>query len=171
MRVGAPGVAVAVPPELDQCNCASMMIVRSDGSFVSEWMVHAFNSPALRWQVDIVKYGAAQKQFNISHAVNFWFPVPPKEEQEYIVEYLCNSIRRAESGHRERSPRDRALERVPDPPYRRRGDRQARCARGGCCAARGPIRWPPRTNPTTPSIPAAKRRSPNWTTSPRRPGK
>lgn len=92
VRVGAPGVAAVVPSELDQCNCASMMIVRRDRSFSSEWMVHAFNSPALRSQVDVVKYGAAQKQFNISHAVNFWFPVPPKEEQEFIVEHLRDSI-------------------------------------------------------------------------------
>ncbi len=88
VRVGAPGVAAVVPPELDQCNCASMMIVRRGRSFVSEWMVHAFNSSAIRSQVDVVKYGAAQKQFNISHAVNFWFPVPPKEEQASIVEHL-----------------------------------------------------------------------------------
>ncbi len=92
VRVGAPGVAAVVPAELDECNCASMMIVRRDGSFVSEWMVHAFNSPMLRWQVDLVKYGAAQRQFNISHAVDFWFPVPPRSEQEAIVEHLCSSV-------------------------------------------------------------------------------
>ncbi len=33
----------------------------------------------------MVQYGAAQKQFNISHAVEFRIPVPPMEEQARIV--------------------------------------------------------------------------------------
>ena len=51
-------------------------------------MEYAFNSRALRSQVDVVKYGAAQKQFNISHAIDFWFPVPPLDEQESIADYI-----------------------------------------------------------------------------------
>jgi type I restriction enzyme S subunit len=38
--------------------------------------------------VDLVKYGAAQKQYNISHAVEFWYPVPPYEEQIEIRKEL-----------------------------------------------------------------------------------
>ena len=33
VRVGEPGITAVVPPELDGCNCASMMIVRQDASF------------------------------------------------------------------------------------------------------------------------------------------
>jgi type I restriction enzyme S subunit len=35
-----------------------------------------------------VEYGAAQKQFNIGHAVQFLFPFPPIEEQRKIVEFV-----------------------------------------------------------------------------------
>ncbi len=54
--------------------------------------MHTFNSPMIRAQVDVVKYGAAQKQFNVSHAVDFWFAVPPKEEQRQIVEHLARVL-------------------------------------------------------------------------------
>jgi len=92
VRVGAPGVAAVVPQDLDQCNCASVVIVRQHRSFLSEWLAHSLNSSSIRAQVDAVKYGAAQKQFNVSHAVDFWFPVPPLEEQARIVEYLRRAL-------------------------------------------------------------------------------
>jgi len=88
VRVGAPGVAAVVPESLDGCNCASVMIVRKHSSFLPQWLAHAFNSPLVASQIDAVKYGAAQKQFNIGHAVDFLFPVPPMDEQRAIVESI-----------------------------------------------------------------------------------
>jgi type I restriction enzyme S subunit len=88
VRVGYPGVAAVVPPELDGANCASMMIVRRNRRFNSQWLAYAFNSQLGRDQVQLVQYGAAQKQFNVSHAVDFTFPFPPIEEQEAIAAYL-----------------------------------------------------------------------------------
>jgi type I restriction enzyme, S subunit len=85
VRVGAPGVAAVVPPSLDQANCASVLIVRGHPTFDSNWLAYCLNSPVLRRQVDVVKYGAAQKQFNVSHAVDFWFSVPPRDEQAKIA--------------------------------------------------------------------------------------
>lgn len=41
-------------------------------------------------QINAVKYGAAQEQFNIAHAVEFVFPVPPLNEQRQIIE-VCNA--------------------------------------------------------------------------------
>ena len=46
------------------------------------------NGRAVRYQVELVQYGAAQEQFNISHAVNFFVPVPPREEQSAISAFL-----------------------------------------------------------------------------------
>lgn len=88
VRVGHPGVAAVVPENLEGANCASMMIVRRHKRFVSQWLAYAFNSQPGRDQIDLVQYGAAQKQFNISHAVDFTFPVPPLSEQYVIAEYL-----------------------------------------------------------------------------------
>jgi type I restriction enzyme S subunit len=58
------------------------------GDFDSNWLCYAFNSPSLQAQFDIVKYGATQQQFNISHAVEFVFPVPPRHEQSLIAASL-----------------------------------------------------------------------------------
>ena len=89
VRVGAPGVAAVVPPHLDGCNCASVMIIRGHSSYSGDWLALSFNSSVASRQIDIVKYGAAQKQFNIGHAVDFLFPVPPLKEQQLIVDYVA----------------------------------------------------------------------------------
>lgn len=90
VRVGDPGVTAVVPPELDGCNCASMMIVRRHPSFDSHWLCSAMNSRQGRRQVEHVQYGTAQKQFNISDAVDFCYPVPPVPEQRAIAAALTN---------------------------------------------------------------------------------
>lgn len=88
VRVGYPGVAAVAPPELEGANCASMMIVRKHARFFSPWLAYVFNSRIGRDQIGMVQYGAAQKQFNISHAVDFTFPFPPLREQQAIVAFL-----------------------------------------------------------------------------------
>ena len=90
VRVGEPGVTAVVPPELDGCNCASMMIVRQHQSFDSHWLCCMMNSRHGRQQVEHVQYGTAQKQFNISDAVDFLYPVPPLPEQRAIAEALSD---------------------------------------------------------------------------------
>lgn len=88
VRVGYPGVAAVVPPELAGGNIASMMLVRGHPRYCSQWLAYSFNSQIGRDQVEIVQYGAAQKQFNISHAVDFTFPFPTLPEQRAIAAYL-----------------------------------------------------------------------------------
>ena len=97
VRVGAPGVAAVIPPELDGCNCASMVIVRRGNKCEPLWMEHLFNSPVMRRQIDMVKYGAAQKQFNISHAVDFLALLPSLEEQRRTLDYLTSELRRIDA--------------------------------------------------------------------------
>lgn len=90
VRVGDPGVTAVVPAELDGCNCASVMIVRKHDSFDSHWLCNVMNSPWGRAQVANVQYGTAQKQFNISDAVNFTYAVPPLPEQRAIATALAD---------------------------------------------------------------------------------
>lgn len=87
VRVGAPGVTAVVPPECEGGNCASVMLIRR-GDFNSHWLCYTMNTRTVRFQVEVVQYGAAQEQFNISHAVNFWMPTPPRDEQDSIVAFL-----------------------------------------------------------------------------------
>lgn len=90
VRVGEPGVTAVVPAELDGCNCASMMIVRRHPAFDSHWLCCAMNSQCGRQQVEHVQYGTAQKQFNISDAVDFRYPVPSLREQQAIATALSD---------------------------------------------------------------------------------
>lgn len=88
VRVGYPGVTAVITPELDQCNCASVLIIRRSKAFHSQWLCHIMNSRVGRYQVERVQYGAAQEQFNVSHAVDFVFPSPPIAEQHAIAEHI-----------------------------------------------------------------------------------
>ena len=90
VRVGDPGVVSVVPHHLDGCNCASMMIVRQHKSFNSLWLCYVMNSRGGRQQVEDVQYGTAQKQFNISDAINFQYAVPTLAEQEAIATTLSD---------------------------------------------------------------------------------
>jgi len=89
IRVGYPGVTAVIPKELDGINCASVMIIRKGPSFHSPFLAMLMNSPVGAQQVDIVAYGSAQKQFNVGHAIEFIFPLPPLDEQVFIVEQLA----------------------------------------------------------------------------------
>lgn len=88
VRVGAPGVTAVVGPEAAGLNCGSLMIVRRNPAFHSPWLAAVMNSPVVRAQIDLVQYGAAQEQINITDAVNFWIPTPPLEEQQRIAEFV-----------------------------------------------------------------------------------
>lgn len=87
VRVGAPGVTAVVPEACNGGNCASVMLVRK-GNYCSTWLCYAMNSRMVRFQVEVVQYGAAQEQFNIGHAINFWVATPPTKEQEAIAAFL-----------------------------------------------------------------------------------
>lgn len=88
VRVGAPGVTAVVPPELDGANCASILVVRGHARFDSPWLCYTLNSRFVRSQVRAVQYGAAQEQFNVSHAVDFLVPFPDRDEQRRISAFL-----------------------------------------------------------------------------------
>lgn len=103
VRVGAPGVTAVVPPECEGGNCASVMLIRQ-GDFNSQWLCYAMNTRVVRFQVEIVQYGAAQEQFNISHAVNFWTPQPPRQEQDAIRRLANPPSRRTNPPSRRANP-------------------------------------------------------------------
>jgi type I restriction enzyme, S subunit len=90
VRVGEPGITAVIPQEFDGCNCASMMIVRKGANFDSNWLCQLMNSDLGLSQVYGAQYGTAQKQFNISDAVNFLYPTPTLAEQRAIATALSD---------------------------------------------------------------------------------
>ncbi|HRP47027.1 MAG TPA: restriction endonuclease subunit S [Trueperaceae bacterium] len=86
VRVGEPGACAVVPPECEGGNCASVIHIRPSRKVSSDWLALALRASSLRHQLDLVIYGAAQKQFNVAHASEFWVDVPPKAIQLRILE-------------------------------------------------------------------------------------
>jgi type I restriction enzyme S subunit len=93
VRVGAPGVTCVVPREADGLNCGSLMIIRRSARFNPSWLAYVMNGMLFRHQIALVQYGAAQKQFNITDAVNFLVPTPPREEQDKIADWADTESR------------------------------------------------------------------------------
>jgi len=93
IRVGYPGITAVVTEELEGSNCASVIVIRK-GKYNSDWLCAAMNVWVGRQQVDLVSYGAAQKQFNVADAIEFIFPVPPEDEQNLIAGFVDESLNR-----------------------------------------------------------------------------
>lgn len=91
VRVGYPGITAVVTEELEGANCASVIVIRR-GEFNSDWLCAAMNTWVGRQQVDLVSYGAAQKQFNVADAIEFIFPMPPIDEQNDIATFVEESL-------------------------------------------------------------------------------
>jgi type I restriction enzyme S subunit len=87
VRVGAPGVAAVIPDSIAEANCASIMCV-TPKSCSGEWLAYAFNTRFVRHQVEVVQYGAAQKQFNLEHAREFTIPMPPLSEEANLIDRM-----------------------------------------------------------------------------------
>lgn len=96
VRVGYPGISSVVPKECEGGNCASVILTRK-GNFNSLWYCYCLNSQVIKRQIDIVKYGAAQEQFNLSHMIEFSVPVPPLPEQQRIAAYLDEKCARIDA--------------------------------------------------------------------------
>lgn len=91
VRVGYPGITSVVTDDLEGSNCASIIIIRR-GSYNSDWLCAAMNVWVGRQQVDLASYGAAQKQFNVSDAIEFVFPVPSINEQNDIADFVQKTL-------------------------------------------------------------------------------
>lgn len=93
VRVGYPGITAVVTEDLEGANCASVIVIRK-GRYNSDWLCASMNSWVGRQQVELVSYGAAQKQFNVADAIDFIFPVPPSEEQNEIASFVEKALDR-----------------------------------------------------------------------------
>ena len=88
MRVGEPGVAALIPPELDGSNCASLLVQTCTPETDPRFLCYALNSPYCISQFFAYSNGAAQKQINASDAVDVVVACPPLEAQLLITDYL-----------------------------------------------------------------------------------
>jgi type I restriction enzyme, S subunit len=88
VRTGYPGTSAVIPSELPDSNCSDLVIVRP-GEEVNPHFLAAFFNSAFGKQLVLGKIvGAAQKHFNVTAAKEVMLHVPPRVEQNKIVQMI-----------------------------------------------------------------------------------
>lgn len=88
-REAPMGQACRLPDNYKVCLTQRLMLLRSDLEFInSEFLLHYINSSYFREQVLNVCRGLTTPHIRVKDAPNFFIPLPPIEQQNYIVHYL-----------------------------------------------------------------------------------
>lgn len=90
VRTGVPGTCAVIPPELDGCNCADLVIVRPNQAVIDPYFLCAFINSWGRAQVSNAKVGAVQKHFNVTSAEEMLIPVIDIQAQKAVSDLLRN---------------------------------------------------------------------------------
>lgn len=88
VRTGSAGAAAVVPDWADGFNAVDILIVRRDDAIASEFLEYLLNSDFAIDQVARFSVGSLQAHFNVGALKQLLVAVPPKQEQQAIVEYL-----------------------------------------------------------------------------------
>ena len=96
VRTGRTGAAAIVTPEFDGANCVDLVIVRQSEQVYPEYLHYYINAlPATR-QVEAMSVGSLQAHYNTRTVGELVVPVPPKDEQRRILDYLETATGRLE---------------------------------------------------------------------------
>jgi type I restriction enzyme S subunit len=88
VRTGKPGIACVIPDSIGEANCSDVVIVRVDDEKLSAHYLTYFMNSVATHQVSSRLVGAVQQHFNVGSAKKISIPLPPREEQERIVNIL-----------------------------------------------------------------------------------
>ena len=89
VRTGYPGAAAVVPHDLDNSNCADLVVITPNENLNPYVLAAVFNSAWGRATVGGHLVGAAQQHFNVGSAKALRFRLPSKPVQEQIAGILC----------------------------------------------------------------------------------
>lgn len=92
VRSGQPGTTAVVPKELHGCNCIDLIIIRKPLKASEHYLSWYLASDSAVRQFSEGSGGAIQQHFNISTAGDIVCPLPPKEEQNLIDEFLKKEL-------------------------------------------------------------------------------
>jgi type I restriction enzyme, S subunit len=88
VRSGAAGSAAVVPPELDDCNCVDLVVLKRSPRVLPAFLEYAINSREAQEQVSQGTTGAILSHFNAVDAAELHIPLLGLEEQRAVVERL-----------------------------------------------------------------------------------
>lgn len=89
MRTGEPGRSAVIPQSLDGSQSFTTLIFRPGPKLTGPYLSEFLNSPKGRAQIRAFQAGGAQPNLNVRVARQIKLPLPPREEQETIIERLA----------------------------------------------------------------------------------
>jgi type I restriction enzyme, S subunit len=89
IRTGYPGTAAVIPPQLDNSNCADLVVITPSDQLNPYMLAAIFNSAWGRSAVGGQLVGAAQQHFNVGSAKALRIRLPARDEQDRIAAILC----------------------------------------------------------------------------------
>lgn len=99
VRTGDPGTATVIPDSFSDANCADLVIVRPSKRLNPHFLAYYVNAVA-HHQVAAHIVGAVQQHFNVGSAKQLTLILPPRSEQDAIVEVLRAHDRKIELNRR-----------------------------------------------------------------------
>jgi type I restriction enzyme, S subunit len=87
-RTGYPGTSVVVPDELDGSQCFTLLVSRTGPGLLPQYLCHLMNSTIGDRIVSHGQAGGAQQNLNVTIFKKAIIPLPPKREQQQIVEAI-----------------------------------------------------------------------------------
>jgi len=88
VRTGNAGVTAIIPPELDGCQCFTMLITTLDDGSLSGYYCYWMNSLSAQCYFSLEGWGTAQINISVPILKTLPVPIPPTEEQRAIVAHL-----------------------------------------------------------------------------------
>lgn len=92
VRTGAAGVTAVIPPELDGCQCFTMLITTLRSEIIPAYACYWMNSYAAQTYFTLEGWGTAQINISVPILKALPLPVPPMEEQIAIVRFLDDAV-------------------------------------------------------------------------------
>lgn len=94
VRTGNAGVTAVVPPELEGCQCFTMLITTLKDGMQSDYYCYWMNSAAAIHYFSIEGWGTAQVNISVPILKSLPVPIPPELEQKEIVAFLLRETQR-----------------------------------------------------------------------------
>lgn len=94
VRTGNAGVTAVVPPELEGCQCFTMLITTLKAGMHPDYYCYWMNSAAAVHYFSIEGWGTAQVNISVPILKSLPVPIPPSDEQKRVVDFLHRETQR-----------------------------------------------------------------------------
>ena len=97
VRTGNAGVTAVVPPELEGCQCFTMLVTTLKDGMQPDYYCYWMNSAAAVHYFSIEGWGTAQVNISVPILKSLPVPIPPTDEQKRVVDFLHRETQRLDT--------------------------------------------------------------------------